>query len=895
MESRNSNGSVQTTLLVIVFFAIFQWIATCSGADDYEAVLSRIRLLPLKPMNNGMFYDFDNIIAKRNNLDEKLVRIAKSATFKTWKTHDDAVLRFDYPDRPEITLEIKEGDQRVDMHGGRVGTADDSFERCYRLVLGDMTYCLVFVTHCDHFDDGICLCGAEVFQKYIFHNGALYRFSLLETGEVKKIQIRSGGVRVMFPEWPHLALHQSVYIRMALSVQLKQPKCDKAAMRESVYRQFGDWGKLGFIEKGMTKAEIFGLLDVSSDELYPPLRYIQLRQYDYWAARLRFKEGKFQGFSFDLFTDMDAARGSLHWLEASILKHHKENDSSLSGFEENEPSYTVNPADVEYIFDRFLALAPASNTRDWERLCFVVHALYEAGYEDYRIVPIIKKRYRENNLEQLSAGHLLSCYDQKGNQGLFQKRFNYVVQNAEDKNTLQRIQLNRIKTAHHYNLPFPEIESLIYEHAIFRSHLQKQMIMHTLRHHNQHLFEIGCQPNALFQYIEEDRSQPLLLKRLDDHSATIRYLCACALEFQDISDEHRPVLEHHFKNEKDAEVKALLAKIVNRLKQQKSAPETTPEKSPDDGKQPEGGPTLVADNEFPLRPEVTPSVQALHRITFSDAPDYAPCLSPDGSHLAYHSIDWDELHYTIHILTLDGPQSTVFSDRNTSCPSWSPDGNAILFSLIEGTKVRLAVRRLEKKELTFLIKAPFGEIDDGAVVSPDGRHIAFHSMTGEKNSVCLVKSHHGKVKVLGPGYSPRWHPAEPLLVYDAPVGKENHLFLYDLQTKQSKQVTTGKGDYLSPTWSPDGNRLAMAIKRQDRRHLYIMNVADGSMVQLTRGMAGVRHPYWGCDGYIYFSSNAGSGTSSSFYIRRSKPGSVNKYGYWDECDIWRVKPRPDVR
>lgn len=78
-----------------------------------------------------------------------------------------------------------------------------------------------------------------------------------------------------------------------------------------------------------------------------------------------------------------------------------------------------------------------------------------------------------------------------------------------------------------------------------------------------------------------------------------------------------------------------------------------------------------------------------------------------------------------------------------------------------------------------------------------------------------------------------------------------HLYIMDLTTKVSRQVTTGSYNDISPSWSPDRNRIVFASDRSGRDDfdLFVINADGSELVQLTHTpMVDEIEPAWSPNG-----------------------------------------------
>jgi dipeptidyl aminopeptidase/acylaminoacyl peptidase len=186
------------------------------------------------------------------------------------------------------------------------------------------------------------------------------------------------------------------------------------------------------------------------------------------------------------------------------------------------------------------------------------------------------------------------------------------------------------------------------------------------------------------------------------------------------------------------------------------------------------------------------------------------------------------------------------SPKGESNPRWLPDGR-IAFSSDRDGKVAQWVISTEGGEAQKLIDD--ANAPSSTNFSPDQTKIAFTEASERVDK----KEWDEKVKKKDDGYY-----AEKKITF-------THVWVYDVASKQKKQITTGNFDMQGPAWSPDGRWIAFSSNRtgtqmgdpnrSDNSDLFVIPAEGGAERKLTTNAGPDRGPVWSPDGRkIAFSS-----------------------------------------
>jgi hypothetical protein len=170
--------------------------------------------------------------------------------------------------------------------------------------------------------------------------------------------------------------------------------------------------------------------------------------------------------------------------------------------------------------------------------------------------------------------------------------------------------------------------------------------------------------------------------------------------------------------------------------------------------------------------------------TGSGATNISPAISPDGRYVAFLS---EKDLFSVDLFMADVQTGEII--RKLTSANSDPHVDALRY------------------------------IDSSGTWSPDSKFFAFVVVASGDNQFVVVNSDNGAVEQrialdgIGAVANPSWSPDGRSLAFSGSVGGISDLYVYDLDTGETRQLTDDKYADLQPTWSPDGSTLAFTSDR----------------------------------------------------------------------------------
>ena len=258
-----------------------------------------------------------------------------------------------------------------------------------------------------------------------------------------------------------------------------------------------------------------------------------------------------------------------------------------------------------------------------------------------------------------------------------------------------------------------------------------------------------------------------------------------------------------------------------------------------------------------------------------------PRVSPDGTRVAYQvwSLDEEANDYrgTIWVAALDGsgePQAFTTGEKRDGMPRWSPDGKWLAFTSNRGedkkTPANLYVIPAgggEARKLTDL-----KESVEFAEWSPDSTRIVITARVRDK-----TYDEEDDRKREPRRFTRAFHKLDS-------VGwtgdRRKHIYVVDVESGKTKQITDGDNEDDSPAWTPDGKQIVFAGLRGERwdteliGRLYAVDADGGKVEQLTGDDGSYGHPTFAPDGRLAYEFSPEDGT----YPHHTQIGVMKKLG-----------------
>lgn len=206
-------------------------------------------------------------------------------------------------------------------------------------------------------------------------------------------------------------------------------------------------------------------------------------------------------------------------------------------------------------------------------------------------------------------------------------------------------------------------------------------------------------------------------------------------------------------------------------------------------------------------------------------------------------------------------------------PSLSPNGERIAF-LSERSRLSIELYVADTasgqqvRRLTSTASDPHFEslqfLASSGTWAPDNRRLAVASVQRGRGAIAIFDTDDGtlleniRLDSSGEIFHPAWSPDGRSIAYSAQVGGFTDLYVYDLETRQTRRLTTDPFADLQPTWAPDGRRLLFMSDRYSSNvdalsfgamRLALLEMDGGRVTEVVTGLRGqVSSPQWTPDG-----------------------------------------------
>ncbi|MGE5222845.1 MAG: DPP IV N-terminal domain-containing protein, partial [Omnitrophica WOR_2 bacterium] len=189
---------------------------------------------------------------------------------------------------------------------------------------------------------------------------------------------------------------------------------------------------------------------------------------------------------------------------------------------------------------------------------------------------------------------------------------------------------------------------------------------------------------------------------------------------------------------------------------------------------------------------------------------------------------------------------------DASSPSYSPDGNSIVF-VVDQNQIRRIWVMDKSGNGAHAITPPYGKEDFSPAWSPDGQKIVFVSLKkGDRELYIMNRDGSNPVQLtqgLGnTGGKCSWSPDGNLIAFYA--GQPTHHQIYTIHPDGSDlRAITTRGNNLAPSFSPDGQWITFTSYQlpdlTNYPEIWIMHPDGSGSIRLTAGRRVNWQPSWG--------------------------------------------------
>ena len=238
-----------------------------------------------------------------------------------------------------------------------------------------------------------------------------------------------------------------------------------------------------------------------------------------------------------------------------------------------------------------------------------------------------------------------------------------------------------------------------------------------------------------------------------------------------------------------------------------------------------------------------------------------PSWSPDGTRICF--VSNRDGHWRVYAMNADGTDQvrlTQVQDNDDTSPDWSPLGDKIAFRRYNyddhsGDGIYLVDLAGNEQRLTIAPASVGGQGEPSW--SPDGQFIVFHWPQGTPSGLYVIPADgSAEPTFLTSGSMPDWSPTGSATAYDyagyiwyVGVWLNPATGCWETAGAPVQVTSTYDGPFTyHPSWSPDGNSLTYTTRVYDKtgklvQHAVTTDLTTTPFTQVDLGVAGL-YPDW---------------------------------------------------
>ncbi len=228
-----------------------------------------------------------------------------------------------------------------------------------------------------------------------------------------------------------------------------------------------------------------------------------------------------------------------------------------------------------------------------------------------------------------------------------------------------------------------------------------------------------------------------------------------------------------------------------------------------------------------------------------------PSWSPDGDAIIYTS--YRQANRPLLFLSTRGKGRPgrllprLPTERAQYRGVFSPKGDRVALVLSEQGAAEIYSARPDGSDLRRLTN--HRAIDVSPSFSPDGSQIAFVSDRTGAPQVYVMSASGGEPRRLtfqgSYNTNPSWSPDGEWIAYESRVGGQFDIWLIDPDGSTNVPLVAHPRNDEGPSWAPNGRMLAFSSKRYGRAEICVVDIGGENVRRLTQGAGENTAPSWG--------------------------------------------------